>query len=142
MNRPMTESERAAQQLAPGSRWDGDAVVDEDDVRTEVGLRNGHPSWVSVECDGSGEVAQVPDALAVIRAAGLDPEHAELVRLREAVNLAEIALTKLGCWRKESREYDDDMGCEHRIFDEEDVRLVEDYARQALDNISELEPPR
>lgn len=70
--------------LAEGSRWEGDTVVDEDG--REIGCyhtRLSDPSKSHAFYIKSVHSAFVTDALAVIRAAGLDPVWDAAVRLAE-----------------------------------------------------------
>jgi hypothetical protein len=74
--------------LRPGSRWDGDGVVDSYSVRTVACNWETQqvPSFILVTADSKAICVYVTDALAVIRAAGLDPELnealAEIERLK------------------------------------------------------------
>lgn len=72
--------------LAEGSRWEGDVAVDEDGDRVRC-IQYEHVEVIRVSDDEDRETARLmsTDALAAIRAAGLDPVWSAAVKLRQYV---------------------------------------------------------
>lgn len=92
--------DREKLKLHEGSRWEGESVVDTLGCKSSIQTKcSGNPYVATCNQDGEMEPPWVEDALAVIRAAGLDPELdaalAEVERLKtELVELKSRELSR------------------------------------------------